>query len=173
MAKILIADDDKDISRLVDTILSAEGHTVIVAPDGNNAMALAIGERPDLILLDKEMPDHDGYFCLLQLRKMGTEVPIIMLTGHKDQNFTIQCFRDGADDFISKPFDQDYFILRIKKNLMPAHKAVPTDTTEAQAALRSYYEKISTLLDTCPICERKDSHEAWCEARRVQTALEG
>ena len=105
MAKILIADDEKDVLELVSFILEREGHTVFDVSDGQAALETAEIEKPDLIILDIMMPKVDGYSVASRLRESQTvsNVPVIILTA-KSQVKDLFKSLSNVVDYIEKPF---------------------------------------------------------------------
>jgi DNA-binding response OmpR family regulator len=103
---ILVADDDPDITDLITSVLSEDNHNVVVAYDGVSAIETARRERPDLVILDVNMPKSDGYEVIRKLRAdVNTrDTPIILLTANRDEHSATKGFARGADDFLVKPF---------------------------------------------------------------------
>ena len=117
-AKILIADDEQDNLELIESLFSPEYETRL-AKDGEQALALALDWRPDLILLDVLMPNLDGFQVCLKLRQRVAvrDIPIIFLTNKNDpasESFGLEL---GADDFITKPFNSDVLQSRVRKRI--------------------------------------------------------
>ena len=119
MAKILIMDDDAHIRRFAQVHLKADGHEVVSAEDGAEGLAMVEWERPDLILLDVVMPKMDGYEVLRQLR--GEEpfrgIPVIMFTTEIGTREVARGLDAGAEDYITKPFDPEEFLARVRSCL--------------------------------------------------------
>lgn len=111
--KILVADDDKEILNLLEIYLKNEGYTVIKAVDGNSVLDILKIERPHLIVLDIMMPGIDGMEVLREIRQ-SLNVPIILLSAKTQNTDKITGLLTGADDYITKPFDQLEFIVRVK-----------------------------------------------------------
>jgi two-component system, OmpR family, alkaline phosphatase synthesis response regulator PhoP len=107
MAKILAADDEPDITRLIQVVLQKHGHEVIVAVDGKEALEKVASEKPDLVLLDVMMPHLDGFEVLAQLQQAGlTEtMPVIMLTAKRHDADIFAGWRAGAEHYLTKPFN--------------------------------------------------------------------
>lgn len=103
---ILLADDDLISSALTAAILQSQGHSVRLAADGAEALALFCDKEPDLVLLDVLMPVMDGYQAAIRIRKMttGRFIPIIFLTALTDDSDLTKCIEAGGDDFLSKPY---------------------------------------------------------------------
>jgi DNA-binding response OmpR family regulator len=113
---ILAADDDEDILGLVSFRLERAGYTVIVARDGEEALELAVKERPDLAVLDVMMPKLDGFEVTRRLRaeEATNRMPIILLTAKAQDADVQQGFDAGADDYIRKPFSPDELRVRVQ-----------------------------------------------------------
>lgn len=115
MARILVAEDERDIRELIGFTLRHHGHTVLTAPNGEEALALALRELPDLVLLDIRMPRLTGYDVCRRLRAEPStrDIPIAFLSA-KGQEAEIQAGMDaGATDYILKPFAPDQLINRV------------------------------------------------------------
>lgn len=113
---ILLVEDDEGIRNLIQMYLLKKGYTVITAENGKQALALASSEDIQLILLDIEMPEMNGFEVCEQVRKMLT-VPILFLSAHRDMVGKIKSFDLGGDDYITKPFDFTELEARIQANL--------------------------------------------------------
>jgi len=113
---ILIVDDDPMIRKLLEHILRREPYRLAMASDGQEALTIAADLVPDVIILDVMMPGINGLSVCRQLRTdpILAEVPIIMLTSLEDKNIRLEALEAGADDFLSKPFDQVELRARLK-----------------------------------------------------------
>jgi DNA-binding response OmpR family regulator len=113
--KVLVADDDLDITDLVTAILQEDNHDVVTAHDGAQAVDLAVRESPDVIVLDVNMPKADGYEVIRQLRESDVtkRTPIILLTANNNEGAAAQGFAGGADDFLVKPFAPSHLRARV------------------------------------------------------------
>ena len=112
-ATILVVDDEPQIRRVMRTTLTAEGYAVIEARDGAEALEKLRSERPDLILLDMNMPVMDGLQTCREIRG-GSEVPIIMLTVRNAEKDKVRALDAGADDYVVKPFGARELLARIR-----------------------------------------------------------
>jgi DNA-binding response OmpR family regulator len=117
--KILIADDSTTVRRLVSARLAADGHTVVEAEDGEEALVLAAAEHPDLIVLDKMMPKLDGFEVLRRLRESPEtgDVPVIMLTDRGGEDDVLAALGLGVEDYMPKPFSPLELSARVKRAL--------------------------------------------------------
>lgn len=113
---ILVADDTGTDRLILETIVRKEGHNVISAKDGIEAVALFDKERPDIVLLDALMPKLDGFGAARQIKALAGEklVPIIFLTSLTDTASLVQCLDAGGDDFLSKPYNRVILQAKIK-----------------------------------------------------------
>ena len=116
MKKILIADDEEIIRKTVERSLAGQPFELIYAFDGVEALKKAGQEKPDLILLDIQMPHKDGRQVIQALRQAveTKSIPVIMLTALGDTLDKIAGFELGADDYITKPFDPKVLLRRIQ-----------------------------------------------------------
>lgn len=114
---VLIVDDDPILCETMQGLLSQEGHTFVLAKNGEQAIAAAIETLPDVILLDVVMPgEFDGFKVCQLMRKhpLLTDIPIIMVTALDDRDSLLRAIEAGADDFISKPFDRIELQTRVR-----------------------------------------------------------
>jgi DNA-binding response OmpR family regulator len=117
MTKILIVDDDAQVTVLLGKLLSMEGYQTTAVNDSSKAHEIAISFKPDLILLDLMMPDPDGFKLCRNLRSdphfMFT--PIIIITALDDNDSRVVAFGAGANDYITKPFHSSELVKRIQE----------------------------------------------------------
>ncbi len=111
--RVLIVDDDSNICELLRLYLQKEGYETVVANDGEQAVAMALKETPDLILLDIMLPKLDGWQVCREIRKT-LETPIIMITAKGEVFDKILGLELGADDYVTKPFDTKEVVARVK-----------------------------------------------------------
>ena len=130
MGKILVCDDDKNIAELLRLYLEKESFGVVIANDGEEAIAKYTQESPDLVLLDIMMPRLDGWQVCREIRKKS-DVPIIMITAKGETFDKVLGLELGADDYVVKPFDAKEIVARIKAVLRRTGKAAePLDIKE-------------------------------------------
>lgn len=129
VSRILIVEDEVDLVTLLSYNLEREGHEVLVAGDGDEALLIAEEERPDLILLDWMLPHQSGLEVCRQLRRrpQSRTVPIIMLTARGDETDRVRGLDTGADDYIAKPFSMTELIARIRAVMRRAGTATDGD----------------------------------------------
>ncbi len=114
--RILVVEDDFDISNMLRIYFSGQGYDVQVAPRGGDALTLTRKQLPQLIVLDIMLPDMDGYAVCRELRQTTrtSHIPIIFLTQKDERSDKIAGLELGADDYITKPFDIEELKLRVK-----------------------------------------------------------
>ncbi|MBR5872675.1 MAG: response regulator transcription factor [Oscillospiraceae bacterium] len=121
-AKILVADDDRNICELLRMYLEKEGYAVVLAQNGEEALLKFDEEEPDIILLDVMMPKLDGWQVCRELRKKS-ECPIIMITAKGETFDKVLGLELGADDYVVKPFEPKEIVARVKAVLRRTGKA--------------------------------------------------
>ena len=106
---ILIAEDSADSREMMQVLLETRGYQVIAANDGRHAVEVALNSRPDLVLLDLELPKLDGLSVTrnLRLHPNFKDVPIVILSGHDPSRFRQDALDAGCDDYLLKPIDFD------------------------------------------------------------------
>jgi PleD family two-component response regulator len=117
--RILVADDEPHIRRILQFLLEQEGFHVHLVADGDEAWKAVTSFQPDLVLLDVMMPRMDG-FAVLEIIRAGFEtsrLPVIMLTAKGEAEDRVRGLRGGANDYVLKPFNQDELLLRVKNLL--------------------------------------------------------
>jgi two-component system KDP operon response regulator KdpE len=113
IAHVLVIDDEPQILRALRTILTANHYRVSVARNGEEGLAFAAAERPDIIILDLGLPDMDGIQVCEQLRQW-TQVPIIILSVRSGEASKVKALDKGADDYLVKPFGTEELLARIR-----------------------------------------------------------
>jgi len=116
--RILIVDDDPDIIETVRYALENDGHEVLVARDGNQGLAMAEREDPDLIILDMMMPKRSGFLVMEKLRRSsGDPHKIIMITANEGNRHKAYAEMLGVDDYMRKPFNMDELLESVSRLL--------------------------------------------------------
>ncbi len=113
MYKILIVDDEPRIRQLISKYAEYEGHSIIEAADGMEAVAKCRADRPDIVIMDIMMPELDGFSASREIRKFS-DVPIIMLSARGEEYDRINGFEIGIDDYVVKPFSPKELMLRLE-----------------------------------------------------------
>lgn len=120
MFKILIAEDDIELSQLFNRVLKMHGYSTFCVSDGNEALKVLDKEYIDLIISDIMMPNMDGYELVSSLRESGINIPVLMITA-KDSFYDMQMgFRSGTDDYMIKPINVNEMVLRVEALLRRA-----------------------------------------------------
>jgi len=147
--KILVVDDEPQIRRVLRTTLTSHGYTVSEAPSGDEALELIRSERPDLILLDVNMPGRSGLETCREIRSTS-DIPIIMLTVRNTERDKVLALDAGADDYVVKPFGSEELMARIRAAL---RRAAPTEALPpfVSANLKIDFEKRSVLVKGEPV----------------------
>ena len=115
--KILIVDDESSSRKILAQELSYRGYAVDTADDGAGALSKVDSTRPDLILLDYMMPNLSGLDVLRELRKKEDDTPVVMITAYGTVDRAVQAMKEGAYDFIARPFEPDHIAMVVQKAL--------------------------------------------------------
>ncbi len=113
MARILVVDDEPHILEIVRAYLAREGHEVSTAADGETALAMAMADAPDLIVLDVMLPRRSGFDVLRDLRAGGSAAAVVMLTARDELVDRVAGLEIGADDYVTKPFEPRELVARV------------------------------------------------------------
>lgn len=139
MLKLLIVDDNKQITSILEEYAKKEGYQTLIAFDGEQAMDLFEKEKPDIALLDVMMPKKDGFAVCREIRRTSN-VPIIMITARGEDFEKIMGLENGADDYIVKPFSPGEVMARIKAIM----RRITHEGTKAQMFT---YDNLTVNLD--------------------------
>ena len=120
-ATILIVEDEHAVARGIEYALQQEGYTVALARSGEEGLEIAVGQAPDLVVLDVRLPGIDGFEVLRRLRAAGSKAPVLMLTARDDEVDKVIGLELGADDYVTKPFGLRELLSRVKALLRRAY----------------------------------------------------
>ena len=120
---MLVVEDDGPIRTLIAEVVKLQGHEVLEAANGAQAIELAASGQPDLVLVDWVLPDISGTEVILELRRQGLTGPVVMLTARSAKMDEVVGLEVGADDYITKPFDSRILAARINAHLRRASLA--------------------------------------------------
>ncbi len=129
LSRILIVEDEASMRRILGDCLERQGYRVFFAADGEQGLATALAEKPDLILLDIMMPRLDGLAVCSELRRLGQRVPILILTARGRVEDRVRGLDLGADDFLAKPFSREELLARVRALLRRVEREQKTRTT--------------------------------------------
>jgi two-component system alkaline phosphatase synthesis response regulator PhoP len=118
---ILIVEDEHAVARGIEYALQQEGYTVALARSGEEGLEVAIGQAPDLVILDVRLPGIDGFEVLRRLRAAGSKSPVLMLTARDEEVDKVIGLELGADDYMTKPFGLRELLSRVKALLRRAY----------------------------------------------------
>lgn len=117
MAKILVVDDEPPIRQLLDALLSLNGYDVILAESGRQCLEIYRRERPEVVVLDLNMPEMDGIAVLQQIRRLNPDQPVIIFTGSVSAEIEQRVRALGASEIIEKEFQSSRFMDTLKRLL--------------------------------------------------------
>ncbi|HSJ50631.1 MAG TPA: response regulator transcription factor [Actinomycetota bacterium] len=126
---VLVVDDEEAIAEAVRARLESEGYHVLVAPDGPQALDVASGERPDLVVLDLMLPGMDGLEVCRELQRERW-VPVLMLTARTEEADKVAGFAVGADDYLTKPFSLRELAVRVRAILRRVERIEQSSSME-------------------------------------------
>ena len=115
MNRILVIDDDPATCRLLGAIFRAEGFDVLMANDGPTGIATVLSAKPDVVLLDLEMPEMNGMAVLERLKKDAPAVPVVMLTGSMDVKHAVRAIQLGASNYLTKPMNRAEVVIVVRR----------------------------------------------------------
>lgn len=121
-ALILVAEDEPEIAAILTSYLERDNFRTVTAADGDTALMHHQMLKPDLVLLDVQMPKRDGFSVLTEIRRRGT-TPVIMATARAEDLDKLSALRVGADDYVVKPFNPMEVVARVKAVLRRTHSA--------------------------------------------------
>ena len=121
--RILVVEDEAPMRNVLTRCLELAGFSVLQAADGELGLGMALSEKPDLLILDVDLPRLDGMTVCVRLRERSFVTPILMLTGKSKVEDRVAGLNAGADDYLGKPFAADEFLARINALLRRHHRA--------------------------------------------------
>jgi two-component system KDP operon response regulator KdpE len=113
MTTVLVVEDDTSLRRALRTSLRARGFEVVESPNAEEGLVLVADDRPDVVLLDLGLPDLDGIEALRRMRSFS-DVPVVVLTARDRQTDKVEALDAGADDYVTKPFDVEELLARVR-----------------------------------------------------------
>src|SRR5688572_12783135 len=146
--RILVVEDDFDISNMLRIYFTAQGYDVQIAPRGADALLMTRKQLPQLIVLDIMLPDMNGFDVCRELRTTTrtSHIPIIFLTQKDERSDRIAGLELGADDYITKPFDIEELKLRVKNQIERSEREQSTDSQTNLPSSHLIEEKLRRLI---------------------------
>jgi len=146
--RILVVEDDPDISQMLRLYFDSQGYEVLTVMRGNDALDVCRRKQPNVVVLDIMLPDMDGYDVCRELRGnlRTSHIPIIFLTQKDERSDKIAGLELGADDYITKPFDIEELKLRIQGAMRRAEATSLTDPTTALPSAKLIEEQLKILI---------------------------
>lgn len=141
MPKILIVDDEARILLLLQSLLKANGYDVVTAKDGNSALDAVKSDTFDLVITDLRMSPMDGLELFKEIKKLQPDLPVILLTAYASVETAIEALKNGAFDYLSKPFKVDE-MLDIVKRAIESSKNAAAAVADPNAPLRYQFENL-------------------------------
>ena len=158
MPKILIVDDEARILLLLQSLLKANGYDVVTAKDGNGALDAIKSDTFDLVITDLRMSPVDGLALLKEINALQPKLPVILLTAYASVETAIDALKNGAFDYLSKPFKVDEMLDIVKRAVESSKNAAAAVATDPNAPLRYQFENLiaanSAMLQVCEMIQR-------------------
>lgn len=159
--RILIVDDEKKIRTILSRILTDEGYTVRVAESGEDALETVEEYQPSLILMDQNMPGMNGVETMAEIRKCCPSITVIFLTAFGSIPLAVEAMRQGAYDYLTKPFDNDELLLVVKRAL--DHTRLVREVAHLRSELREKHAFRNIIGNSAPMQRLFDQMRRVCE----------
>jgi DNA-binding response OmpR family regulator len=143
-ARVLVVDDDETMRALVRRLVEVAGASIAEAATGEEALRALYAERPDIVVLDIDLPSLDGRQVLERIRQL-TDVPVLMLSGHDDELEKVRALQAGADDYVTKPFGAQELLARLQAHIRRAAAAGGGARAGEPVGLRPYRDAALAL----------------------------
>jgi two-component system nitrogen regulation response regulator GlnG len=131
--RVLIVDDDRDISALLSALMNREGLTSMMAHDGETALQMVPVARPDMLLVDVKMPGMDGMTVLKRVKETDPHLPVVLITAYAEISASVAAMRAGAFDYLAKPFDHPEVVRVVRAALAERERRRRSHTEEISA----------------------------------------
>ena len=135
--RILVIDDEEDIRESLETLLSLEGYSVDMAPNGTEGLKKIEGREYDLVLLDLMMPDRSGMEVLQEMRERDRETPVFMITAYGSTQVAVDALKSGANDYFPKPWDNEKLLIEVERII--SKRQLERENTQLKRALKQRY----------------------------------
>lgn len=153
--RILLAEDEKELSQALVAILKYNHYSVDSVYDGEEALLYAEAEAYDAVILDIMMPKLDGIQVLKALRKQGNTVPVLLLTAKSQVEDKVLGLDSGADDYLSKPFDAKELLARIRSITRRQYEVLDSHVSFSNITLNRANFEISTSKESCKLSNKE------------------
>ena len=136
--RILVVEDEPAIARLLHAMLEAEGYATLVEHTGEDGIESALREMPELIILDLMLPGMDGFEVVKRLRSNArtAHIPVLILSARHDTNDKVRALNSQANDYLTKPFNSDELLARIRTQLRQVRESLLSPLTGLPSGLR-------------------------------------
>jgi DNA-binding NtrC family response regulator len=135
--KILVIDDEEDIRESLEALLSLEGYSMDMAPNGGEGLRKLESRDYDLVLLDLMMPDRSGMDVLKEMRERDRETPVFMITAYGSTQVAVDALKSGANDYFQKPWDNEKLLIEVDRII--AKRRLESENTQLKRALKQRY----------------------------------
>jgi len=146
---ILVVDDDRRVVDLLNIALAAHGYRVVSAVDGEEAVRVALGRRPDLVVLDVRLPKKSGFEVCEILRQDPDDpfLPIIMVSGQSEVDEVVRAMKEGASDYVKKPFQGEELLLKMQMVFDASHAKMELDQLRIKTRPEEEYNLLFGMSD--------------------------
>jgi two-component system response regulator AtoC len=144
---VLVVDDDPIFTQFTQNILSSKGMNVVTAYNKAEGLDLFEKQHPDCVILDIFLPDGSGVDLITPIRSIETKVPIIMVSGQNEVDEVVRAMKDGANDYIKKPFQGDELLLKIQMVLETSQNKWELDELKIKARVEEEYKLLFSMSD--------------------------
>jgi PAS domain S-box-containing protein len=166
VGQVLVVEDSPTNQMLVKLLLSRLGLEVTLAEDGKDAIDIALSQTFDLIFMDVQMPNMNGYDATKVLRKNGLTTPIVALTAHAMKGDREKCISAGCDDYLAKPIKRKTLVQIIRKYLPSKSEALTESIDSVKGARRSEVDQLSQIC-----CDEKPPEDEASNAKSRETII--
>src|ERR1035437_6946888 len=142
--KVLVVDDEPDMLRACRRILENKSYTVLTATDGPPALELLQQETVDVMVVDLRLPSMDGLAVMREARRLYPDMAILMITAYATLDTAVQAVREGAFDFIPKPFSMEQFEVAVERSLSYRHLVEQNRQLRQELSVAHRFEKVVT-----------------------------
>jgi len=157
--RILLVEDDQNLGYVISDLLEMAGHTVHWSKDGEVALYDFSAFVPHLCVVDVMLPKKDGYTLVMELKQLQPSMPVVFLTARGTEDDRIKGFRSGADDYITKPFSNQEFLLRISAILQRCYPSSPEEASTS-FTIGNYQFDHTNLMLSCKVDKKLTQKES-------------